>query len=257
MEGWIVSAQANAWSGDSVMGASTLFRPGLISFLLSPFFHARFSLWRFISRVGGRWSGRMLDVGCGGRPYHPLFSPELEQIGLDIDQERNRNRGRADVFYDGSVFPFEDANFDSILCSQVLEHVFAPEQFVSEVARVLKPGGEILLTVPFVWPEHEQPWDAMRYTSYGLRSLLERHRFEILVHEKSVKGLRCLVQIAQARIDQVLWRRVQGRTARIIVRLAFGPFHVSLNTLGALLAILPSFDEDLYLDNLVYARKKP
>lgn len=233
------------------------FRPGLTSFLLGPFHHARQGLWNFVAHVGGRWSGRMLDVGCGGRPYAELFSPNLGQVGLDIDQERNRERGAADVYYDGSVFPFEDASFDAVLCSQVLEHVFTPEAFVAEIARVLKPGGELLLTVPFLWGEHEQPWDAMRYTSHGLRTLLERHGFEILSQRKSVAGFCALLQLAQARIDQFLWCRAVSLPAKLLVRLVLAPFHCVANFLGLILGMLPSIDDDMYIDNLVHARKLP
>ena len=58
------------------------------------------------------------------------------------------------------------------MCNQVLEHVFNPDDFVREIARVLKPGGALLLTVPFVWNEHEQPYDYARYSSFGLRAFL-------------------------------------------------------------------------------------
>lgn len=240
-----------------MIGASLLFRPGPASYLLGPFHHARTPLWRFIAKVGRSWSGRMLDVGCGGRPYRTLFPLGLEQIGLDIDQERNRTRGGADVLYDGTAFPFDDVSFDSALCSQVLEHVFAPDFFVAEIARVLKPGGELLLTVPFVWPEHEQPWDAVRYSSFGLRSLLERHGFEVLCQEKSVKGIGVMLQIMQARCDQFLWRRPRSRRVKAGIRLLLAPFHFSMNLLGSLASVLPSLDNDLYLDNLVHARKRP
>jgi SAM-dependent methyltransferase len=66
----------------------------------------------------------------------------------------------------------------------VLEHVFNPDDFLNEVNRVLKPSGKLLLTVPFVWDEHEQPYDYARYSSFGLRSLLEKHGFSIVKHEK-------------------------------------------------------------------------
>ena len=116
-------------------------------------------------------NGRLLDVGCGRKPYRDLF-PTKDYVGLEIDTPENRLRNQADIFYDGNSFPFEDHDFDGIICNQVLEHVFNPDQFVRELRRVLKSRGLLLLTVPFVWDEHEQPRDYARYTSFGLKSLV-------------------------------------------------------------------------------------
>ena len=65
----------------------------------------------------------------------------------------------ADRSYDGKTFPFSDGEFDAVLTSEVLEHVFNPDEFLSEINRVLRDDGVLLLTVPFVWDEHEQPFD--------------------------------------------------------------------------------------------------
>ena len=67
-----------------------------------------------------------------------------------------RQRGEADYFYDGQSFPFKGGSFDVVLTNQVLEHVFNPDVFLSEIHRVLTPDGVLLLTVPFLWDEHEQ-----------------------------------------------------------------------------------------------------
>ena len=71
-----------------------------------------------------------------------------------------------------------------MLCNQVLEHVFNPQEFLGELGRVLARGGRLLLTVPFVWDEHEQPFDYARYSSFGLKALLEQHGFRVLQHRK-------------------------------------------------------------------------
>src|SRR3546814_13294445 len=76
----------------------------------------------------------MLDVGCGTKPYRELFELE-EYIGLEIDSPSARTQSRADYFYDGKKFPFEAEIFNSVLCNQVLEHVFNPDDFLQEVDR--------------------------------------------------------------------------------------------------------------------------
>src|SRR3546814_19368424 len=100
-----------------------------------------------MERQGGTLAGPMLDVGCGTKPYRELFELE-EYIGLEIDSPSARTQSRADYFYDGKKFPFEAEIFNSVLCNQVLEHVFNPDDFLQEIHRVLREGGMLLLTVP-------------------------------------------------------------------------------------------------------------
>lgn len=115
------------------------FFPSWLGVFLNPFYYARRGLAQALARWPFELSGRLLDVGCGTKPYRELFATK-DYTGLDIDTERTRNLGVADVFYDGDTFPFPDQSFDSVLCNQVLEHVFNPEQFLSEIYRVLAQG---------------------------------------------------------------------------------------------------------------------
>lgn len=150
-----------------------MYVPGLIGLFVNPFYFARYGLAKAIEEFAPSLSGLLLDVGCGSKPYKFLFKVQ-SYVGLDIDTEPVRLRGVADNYYDGELFPYSDSSFDSLLCSQVLEHVFNPDVFLSEINRVLRLGGRVLLTVPFVWDEHEQPYDYARYSSFGLRFLLEK-----------------------------------------------------------------------------------
>jgi len=235
----------------------SMFVPDMMSLVANPFHGARHALHDFISEATRSWSGSCLDVGCGNRPYRDIIPSDVVQVGLDLDQERNRTRGLADIFYDGKNFPIEDSSFDHALCSQVLEHAFKPGTLIAEIHRILRPGGDLVLTVPFLWPEHEQPWDAGRFTSFGLVALLEEHGFDIIRFEKSLPGARSLLQVLQARLDQKVWKRMRSRPAKLSARAALAPFHFPLNLLGLILERFPHGNEDLYLDNLVVARKRP
>ena len=188
--------------------------------------------------------GRLLDVGCGSKPYQKYFAAS-EYIGLDM-QGRNKH---ADRFYDGKTFPFSDGEFDAVLTSEVLEHVFNPDEFLSEINRVLRDGGVLLLTVPFVWDEHEQPFDYARYSSFGLRHLLESHGFAIIEHRKTMDDIRVIFQLVNAYIYK---KTVTGswRMNLLLTVILMAPF----NVLGELFAkILPN-NSDLYLDNIILAR---
>ena len=225
------------------------YNPGTIGLMVNPFYHARRSLYQAIARMAPQLVGRLLDVGCGQKPYQSLF-PASEYVGLEIDTPENRARKQADYYYDGEVFPFPDQCFDGVICNQVLEHVFAPEIFLAEIRRVLKSGGNLLLTVPFVWDEHEQPWDYARYSSFGLKSLLEKNGFEVAEQHKINADVRVLFQLVNAYLYKVLWTR-QPIANLLVCGVVMAPF----NILGALLYRLLPANPDLYLDQLVLARK--
>ena len=156
----------------------------------------------------------------------------------------------ADYYYDGKTFPFKESEFDSVVTNQVLEHVFNPDEFLSEINRVLKTKGKLLLTVPFVWDEHEQPFDYARYSSFGLKSLLEKNGFEILDLRKSVNDYSVLAQLFNAYIYKITRRNIFIKNLALILILA--PITIS----GIIISkILPN-NNDLYLDNIVLAEKK-
>jgi len=150
-----------------------------------------------------------------------------------------------------NFFPFDDASFDAVLCNQVLEHVFTPDAFLKEIARVLRPRGRLLLTVPFVWDEHEQPYDYARYSSFGLSALLERSGFYIVRQRKILADASILFQMANAYLFKVTGAR--SILAKLILRVfLFAPVSI----LGLLASMLLPRNEDFFLDQLVVAEHK-
>lgn len=121
--------------------------------------------------------GVLLDAGCGSMPYRPLVLPQVERyIGFD------RERRAGGVEYVGDVEdlrPVPSASVDTILCSEVLEHVAHPHDALAAFRRVLRPGGVLILTVPFMARLHEEPHDFFRYTEHGLRALLADAGLEV------------------------------------------------------------------------------
>jgi len=122
--------------------------------------------------------GRLLDVGCGDKPYASVLQCE-EHVGVDV-RSSSHSGGKIDVIYDGATLPFEGESFDSILCTEVLEHCLNPQSLVREMARVMKPGGCALLTAPMVFHHHEEPWDFQRFTRYGMEHIARQAGLEIL-----------------------------------------------------------------------------
>ena len=225
------------------------FNPKFIGLLINPFYFARKGLYQNVSELIPNLQGRLLDIGCGSKPYQSLCKVD-EYIGLEIDDEGNRNHNYADVFYDGKTIPFENNAFDSILSNQVFEHVFNPNYFLKEVNRVTKMGGEFLMTVPFVWDEHEQPYDYARYSSFGLKHILNENGFEIIEQRKSNNGLEVIFQLLN---DYIFKKTVtkSGYLNLLFMLLLMAP----VNAIGLIISKIFPRNDDLYLDNIVLARK--
>ena len=118
-----------------------------------------------------------MDLGCGNKPYQSLYKPlTSSQTGCDVVQS---DQNTVDVICPATDLKFENNRFDTIFCTQVLEHVFEHDKLMSEAFRVLKPGGHLILTVPFAWELHEEPYDFFRYTKHALRQLFGLTGFEI------------------------------------------------------------------------------
>ena len=227
------------------------FDPGLLGLLINPFFLARRRLHQAVAVMAQDVSGRLLDVGCGRKPYENLFAVQ-SYVGLDIDSDTTRRLGTADVLYPGGRFPFDDGSFDVVLCNQVLEHVFEPEAFLGEIRRVLAPEGRLLLTVPFIWDEHEQPWDYARYTSFGLKALLERHGLKVLRQEKLLDDPSVLFQLANAYLFKVT------RTRQPLINLLFAcTLMAPLSAMGWIAGKLLPRNPDMFLDQIVLAQSAP
>jgi SAM-dependent methyltransferase len=229
------------------------FNPDVIGFFVNPFFFARRSLYNNIQKVAQNIKGDIIDVGCGQKPYKHLFDYK-KYIGIEVEQEGHDHTNEdVDVFYDGVTIPFETATFDSAITSQVLEHVFTPDAFLTEINRVLKPKGKLLLTVPFVWDEHEQPYDYARYSSFGLKYLLEKNGFEVVTHIKSLNDTRVIFQLINGYIfKKTLFLRKNPK----INLIASFFFNAWINVLGLIIGFILPKNNDLYLDNIVIAQKK-
>jgi SAM-dependent methyltransferase len=126
---------------------------------------------RWLARQAPVVHGRLLDLGCGNQPYLPWYEPLVKEV-VAVDAAPLPGVVVADLT---GPLPFENDSFDTVLCTQVLEHVPDAELAMAEIARVLRPGGHALLTVPFLYPTHEMPYDFWRYTHLGLESLVTRH----------------------------------------------------------------------------------
>jgi SAM-dependent methyltransferase len=213
------------------------FQPSWLGVAISPVYFIRNGIYQSVRSMAPGITGDVLDFGCGSKPYESLFINASSYVGADIEVSgHDHKRSRIDVYYDGKTLPFPDRHFDAVVSFEVFEHVFNLDEVLEEIRRVLKPGGQLLITIPFAWDEHEIPYDFARYTSFGIRHVLVKSGFEVVEIQKTTTYVVAVCQMGIAYLTQhVLPKR--WAPARAVGQLLF-VFPLNMATL-LLNAVLP------------------
>ena len=157
---------------------------GKLKQLTNSRFLAKRLIFQFVKKeTDGKDFETVVDIGAGKSPYRKLIHCD-KYIAVDVEDRR----GAGDVVIAdvNKDIPLENNITDLVLMTEVLEHIKEPRVVLAEVYRILKPGGKLILTTPFVWPEHEAPNDFYRYTKYGLEYLLRESGYnDIKIEPKS------------------------------------------------------------------------
>ncbi|HUK39756.1 MAG TPA: methyltransferase domain-containing protein, partial [Candidatus Acidoferrales bacterium] len=142
---------------------------------------ARQAIDRFLVDVAGQIAPDALVVdGGAGNCKHKNFFPHVRYIAFDFKPRRKRAYGEIDLSANLYQLPFREDTFEAAINVDVLEHLREPKEVLKELCRVLRPGGNLFLIAPQGWQEHGMPHDYFRFTSSGLRYLLEQAGFEIV-----------------------------------------------------------------------------
>jgi SAM-dependent methyltransferase len=171
----------------------------------------RRSILEFVARCAGELErgARVLDAGAGDAPYRELFE-HCDYVTADWTESVHPGARSADVIASLANLPMADESFDAVLCTQVLEHVDDPLAVLAELQRVLRPEGRLWLTVPLVWPLHEEPFDFFRYTPYSLTTLLGQAGFVDVDVAPRNGYFATIAQLLRVAPDAVGWQ-VDGR----------------------------------------------
>lgn len=196
-------------------------------------------------------AGKILDVGCGTSPYRDLLPAGSSYIGIDIPT----SEGKPDiVIAPDKPWPLETAAYDSVICTQVIEHAENKDLLLSEICRVLRPGGMLLLSVPFTYSEHGMPWDYRRFSVNGLSSLLGAE-YEPVHIARSCKAGTTMTTLFLNWVDESMsvcgWLRY--------FKPVLLPFWLLLSLLANMIGLLIDLADrtnSLYLDSVFVGRRK-
>ena len=175
-----VSANCAQYMTDMTARVATMLKSIKATVARSPVNTSRHYLRKWAQEaaaVGTDKTFRVLDAGAGDAPYRELF----EHVHYETADLATYTKDYSHLNYvcDVTDMPMPDETFDMVFCSQTLEHVKEPIRALSEMGRVLKPGGQLWLTAPLFYEEHEQPYDFFRYTQYGWRHMAQRAGLEV------------------------------------------------------------------------------
>jgi ubiquinone/menaquinone biosynthesis C-methylase UbiE len=131
------------------------------------------TIYRHLKKSLPQFEGNILDVGCGQSPYKFLLHPShTHYFGIDIvDAEKFDYRNSEIIPFNGEDIPFQNEHFDGLICTEVLEHVYNHQKLIDEMFRVMKPGADGIITIPWSARFHYIPYDFFRYTPSSLKKM--------------------------------------------------------------------------------------
>ncbi len=173
-EAWTPSKYV--YKGTRLIGSRDTFEVNIGSRLISDLVAEKYQL--HLSKYA---CGRLLDLGCGKVPLYQAYKQYILNCTC-VDWPNSLHDGdHVDIFADLNLeLPLPSSHYDTIVCSDVLEHIFEPQKLLLEINRLLSPRGRIIMNVPFMYWIHEHPHDYYRYTSFGLLKLLSNAKLRVI-----------------------------------------------------------------------------
>lgn len=218
----------------------------------SLYLHYTFYHRDLFSAIDKYANGRLLDIGCGNKPYLKIIEKKVvEYIGCDVIQSSDN---KVDIISNATNIPVTSESFDTILSTQTIEHIEDPQGLIYEAMRILRPNSFLILSAPMYWPLHEEPYDFFRFTKHGLTHLLNTAGFEIVsIHSNGGK----FAVAGQALIHAIFptvynIKGLKGKIIRTIFTLFGG-----IKTINRLFAYVDEkFPDHSNTMNYVFAAKK-
>jgi len=126
-------------------------------------------------------TGHVLDCGCGPVPYHQLYAPRITaSTCIDWSQDPHVLDLLDKVVDINGPLPYANGSFDTVLCTDVIAHVKRPWELIDEFSRVLKPGGRMVITTPFIYWLAQYPYEYFHPARFGLEDMSKTAGLEVI-----------------------------------------------------------------------------
>jgi SAM-dependent methyltransferase len=226
--------------------------------IFDPVYIARKGIAQGLKDAAQRYAkGKLIDLGCGMKPYEDIFAPYCDSyFGVDYPDAAKLNYGedtRADLWTDCTETGLDAESFDTVLSTQVLEHIGHPQKLLEEAHRLLKKGGILIMTAPFLWQEHSIPHDYCRFSQYSLQSFVEEAGFDVLEIRK-LEG--AFASIQQMNIVSILGRERKWLLSKIYHGVVNRFIMIPLINVAAMTLDKKVHNDKLYLTTLTIAEKR-
>ena len=212
--------------------------------------HAIKDLNKDLKKVLPLFQGKVLDFGCGLQPYRDLMVNADECIGVDIQDAD----GVDYLVKPGDPLPFEKGAFDAVLSTQVLEHVADMDDCIAEIHRVLKPGGQLVISVPFIYQVHGKPHDYRRLSEFGVKQALSGFRIERMSRQGGVGSSMAILFLCW------LHHQMDLKTWTWLIKVCLSPVLIVMSLIMNMLGVLLDYvdtTESVYGNLLVVAVREP
>ena len=200
---------------------------------------------KHLRSIGEMCRGTVLDVGAGSGSIRKHIPDQCDYISLDyLETATQWYHTRPDIFGDGQMLPLFDCCMDTVLLLDVLEHIPDPEKALSEIFRVLKPGGTLHMTAPFLYPIHDAPYDYHRWTLHGLKLAAEKLGFlSSDVNGPGNQPLETAVLLANIAIGNTVLSSFKAKSPIALISPLLAAAVPVLNIMAWLFGLLPGISE--------------
>ncbi len=187
--------------------------------------------------------GLVLDVGAGQQEIEQFLPHGTRYVSLDYwETAVGWYHTRPHIFGDGQRLPIATASIDTVLLLDVLEHLPRPADCLAEIYRVLKPGGRLVLQVPFLYPPHDEPYDFRRWTVHGLRQLAKEQGFGVVDETLNGRSAETAALLTNLAITHNALRWLAEKRLQLILLPVIPPLILLVNLLGWLGGLLGGDD---------------
>ncbi|MFV1977181.1 MAG: class I SAM-dependent methyltransferase [Candidatus Scalindua sp.] len=155
-------------------------------------------------KLGELRSCEILDIGSGDSDHTMLLHSSNNTICLDYPITNQRYTNAPDIYGDACALPVADESVDVVLLLEVLEHIGDDSKAINSVKNALKRGGQLYLSLPFMYPIHDAPYDYKRFTIYGIRHILKENGFKISTETIHGNSLVTIMQLMNLSLMEII-----------------------------------------------------